>query len=388
MSEFVINVSDYISTMCYSVLRLEPYTSCENKCLYCYGRWYWTTNEVKPRFFILKLFRRIAEELSSKKLMMPFRLATLSEPLQDIEKKVKISYGLMEIAMKYKMPIILSTKSTLITKEPWHSLILRLSDENLILVQMTLVTLDTELFKKIEPRAPPPEERINALETLASEGVPIAVRLQPLIPGYSDEADVVESMIRQVSASGVRHVILEYLRATKDDLMRLSYIIKNMKMNVWTSYSIAEEGLLKPSLRYRINKLREVRSICEKYKVRLFTCKEGLFHLDSYGDCCGIYMMRNIMLRPTLREVWRVVMKRGRMSISEVVKELGGDYMFGEKLSPLPRIIRKPMRNHEKRLIKCISDGARLRRITPLLKVDKGYLMAQPVDPSSAISQG
>ena len=38
--DLVINVSNHISSLCYSVLRFEPYRECEYKCLYCYARWY------------------------------------------------------------------------------------------------------------------------------------------------------------------------------------------------------------------------------------------------------------------------------------------------------------------------------------------------------------
>ncbi|KSW12127.1 hypothetical protein CF15_05000 [Pyrodictium occultum] len=38
--EIGIKPSSYISSLCYSVFRLEPFTGCVFDCLYCYARWY------------------------------------------------------------------------------------------------------------------------------------------------------------------------------------------------------------------------------------------------------------------------------------------------------------------------------------------------------------
>jgi len=49
MSELVVGVSSIISPLCYSALRLEPYTQCPFSYLYCYARWYREEVEFKPR---------------------------------------------------------------------------------------------------------------------------------------------------------------------------------------------------------------------------------------------------------------------------------------------------------------------------------------------------
>ena len=83
--DLVINVSNHISSLCYSVLRFEPYGECEYKCLYCYARWYRGGRVSSFRAF-LKLARRVNE---MKLKPIPVRLSTLVEPFQPVEGEAK-----------------------------------------------------------------------------------------------------------------------------------------------------------------------------------------------------------------------------------------------------------------------------------------------------------
>ena len=82
MSELVINVSNVISPLCYSVLKIEPYTACPHRCVYCYGRWYVRGSDVvAPRRVALAMFEGVARQVYRKGLRpIPFRLSTLVDP--------------------------------------------------------------------------------------------------------------------------------------------------------------------------------------------------------------------------------------------------------------------------------------------------------------------
>lgn len=121
--ELAINPSKIISTLCYSIFRLEPYTSCSFSCSYCYARWY-REERLGVNRKVVGIFSKVARKLDRR---IAFRLATLSDPLQDLEEKAKLSLKLMRIAEENEVPIVLNTKSDRISKNPWREQINRMA---------------------------------------------------------------------------------------------------------------------------------------------------------------------------------------------------------------------------------------------------------------------
>jgi len=345
--ELAINPSRIISPLCYSVLKLEPYTNCAYSCIYCYARWY-RSGRIKPRAKAIGMFAKVAKKLD---LRIPFRLATLSDPLQDMEEKAKVSYKLMKIAMENGIPIILSTKSDKIAKEPWKGLIEDMAKDGLIIVQVSISSLERN---ELEPRAPHPKDRLRALEEIDAPNV---LRLQPLIPNYSftNAYEFVES-VKDV----VDQITTEPLRIERGEIDFYKKF-----WNRWSHYSFEGE-LLKVDC-YEI--IEELSKACKKYCLDFGLCKEGYFHLET-ANCCGLHMI-DAELRPTLREVYKLLLERKEIDIDEL-SFVG--YIFGENLNDLPQILRKALRFHEKLFLKCLRDYSCLNHLTPLIRFEDGKL--------------
>ncbi len=347
--ELAINPSKIISSLCYSIFRLEPYTNCSFGCRYCYARWY-RSGKIKPRPRALGMFLKVAKKL---RLKIPFRLATLSEPLQDIEENAKFSLKLMKIALDYKIPIILCTKSDRIAKEPWKSTINELAEERLIVVQMSISSLDkTEL----EPKAPHPMKRLEALNEVEA---PKVLRLQPLIPNYSFSN--AEEFVEKVK-DYVDQITVEFLRIERSELDFYSKFWQR-----WSPYSF-EGNLIKveaPEI------LKELREACDKYGLDFGLCKEGYFDLET-ANCCGMHHL-DVELRPTLREIYRELVEVGKIKLDEIGR-IFGKYLSGKKLEDLPGPIRKALKYHEKVLLKVLRDQNVLTRLTPLLKLEDSFI--------------
>ena len=109
MSKLAINVSSIISSLCYSIFRLEPYTTCTYNCRHCYGRWYRSVNTTNPtpQYDIVREFAKLARRLKKLKLgTIPFRMSTLIEPFQFLGREFKLSPKIMKIAFENKIPLI------------------------------------------------------------------------------------------------------------------------------------------------------------------------------------------------------------------------------------------------------------------------------------------
>ena len=374
----VINVSNYVSSLCYSVLRFEPYRECAYGCLYCYARWYRGGRASSFRAF-LRLARRVKE---SGLKPIPVRLSTLVEPFQPAEEEVRASLKLLGACLKIGYPVVVNTKSTLVCRGPWRNLLKGLAEDRLVVVQFSLLTLNQEVSRRLEPNAPSPSERLSAMETLASFEVPVALRLSPFIPGVSVSPSV-EELAERLSEIGVRHVVVEALRLPPGEMDRIRELL-GLKVEV-EPYSFAEGGLVKVDLAARLSDYVKLASELGRRGIRFASCKEGLFSLHTAPDCCGFYLLSQSGRRATLYEVYLEALKRP-LPVEEVLPVLKrrGDVVVAEEVERYPNPLRKRLRAHERRMLKVVENDEILSRVSPELVVDRGSIKVK-VRPSGKV---
>lgn len=372
----LIQPTPYISGLCYSVFRVEPYAECSFACTYCYRRWYAVRGGVRQ---VWDFERAAAEVRSSGLVPVPFRVSTLTDPLQPIEEKEKLTLKILEIAERYDYPIVLNTRSTLISKEPWRGRILELAQRGLLVLQISVSTI-TDEWKKLEPNAPPPEEVLDAAGRLAERGVPLVIRYQPLIPGLSDVDEIAERATERFSEVGAQHVVVEYLRIEEHALNfyeKLATSNEPYRLK-WESYGVhSGRGPVKPPLNYREQRIKAISEIMRKKGLKFATCKEGFFSVHSSPDCCGFYLLgTRYIVRPTLAEVYRIVREGGSLGVEELLLRLLHlrGFLSGSRIDAYPRPIRKGLRWHENVLQKVLRDKAQLEKVTSELKLKNGKI--------------
>ena len=299
--DLVIKPSPIIASLCYSIFRIEPYTSCSFGCVYCYGKWYLSEKTPRPVEKHIKLFNRVAKRIKKYNLHpYPFRLSTLVDPFQEAERIHKISYLALSVALKREYPIIVNTKSPLISEDPWITVLKELSAKNLLVVQLS--SASPFKIKELEPKAPSFTELLGLAKNLSKEKVPVVFRYQPLIPGLSDIPEVIEDAFKELKNANIKHIIVEYLRTNIDllNLFKKHALDKTPYTLRWDAYS-TDSKIVKPPLSYRKEKLLEIKSITHEVGVKIATCKEPIL-IDNTLDCCGFYLFSKYLKRPTLRE--------------------------------------------------------------------------------------
>lgn len=346
---FAIKPSAYISGLCYSIFRLEPYTTCSLSCVYCYARWYRGPHgSPRPQLQLLRLWYRLAKQLEKLDYKPFFRLATLSEPLQDQEKVWMVSLAMLRAALRYKIPVVLNTKSVQVLVSPWLDLILALADQDLILVQVSLAFEDPTAAK-LEPNAPPTSQRLEVIDRLAEHGVPVVARIQPLVPGLEYEH---VRVAREALEAGARGLIGESLRATNQDLQHISRLlgIDLLRVTSWQPYQLQQvpgkQGLLHPNPHWRLHMHATLQSIATAYGRAYTACKEGI--PSQLGkDCCQVaqHIRAPVMLRPTLYELAML----GLEDPLEACEKLGKPYTCSN-YNALPKMVRRALKAHEARL--------------------------------------
>ncbi len=170
---------------------INPYQGCEHGCVYCYARnshEYWGFNAgldfetkiiVKPEAPIL-LEKEFLKASYKPRVIM---LSGNTDCYQPLERKYKITRNLLEIFNKYQNPVGIITKNSLITRD--IDVLKELAENNLVQVIFSITSLDEKLRQRLEPRTASAVKKLNAMEMLANENIPVGIMNAPLIPGLN-----------------------------------------------------------------------------------------------------------------------------------------------------------------------------------------------------------
>ena len=96
------------------------------------------------------------------------------------------------------------TKSPLITRDV--DLLRRIQRHNRISVHISLITLDRDLARRLEPRAPTPDARLRALARLRDHGIEAGINVMPVLPGITDRPDQLEPLVKAIAEAGATYV--------------------------------------------------------------------------------------------------------------------------------------------------------------------------------------
>ena len=194
---------------------INPYRGCEHGCVYCFARPTHAYLGLSPGLdFESKLFvKPDAPALLERELSAPgyeprtMAIGTNTDPYQPIERKYRVMRGILEVLERAGHPVGIVTKSALILRD--LDILARLASRNLVKVAISVTTLDPKLARIMEPRAPTPSRRLEALRQLSDAGVPTSVMVAPIIPAINDAE--IERILDAAAIAGVKgagHVIL------------------------------------------------------------------------------------------------------------------------------------------------------------------------------------
>jgi DNA repair photolyase len=354
MARYIIGASYIMSSLCYSVFKVEPCPTCPFNCVYCYARKspaksFLTFDELSFRVFISRFLR-----LGVKPF---FRLSTLVDPFQPIEVAEKKTLKILQIFNELEIPIIINTKSDLVAQEPWINEVLRLADKDLIVIQFSIAFLDNEA-KVLELFASPPSRRLKALEILSASGIPATVRLQPLVPYLNTEYNYLAQLLNEAKTAGAKHVIAENIRIlTRSDLEALQKVCSNCVEKIeWER--ILKTPWKRPSRAQRDEALHIVMIEATKRGLTFATCREGMFKYHTAPNCCGLHLLskdiqKQIFLRPTLYEYWQ--QRQGRIGLEEI----------RERERIIEKLGIKELEEHHKLLQQVLNNPELLQQIAP-----------------------
>jgi DNA repair photolyase len=132
-------------------------------------------------------------------------IGTATDPYQPAERRYEVTRSVLEEFTKrsgYDIGIV--TKSNLILRDT--DVLRRVAERNSLYVNLTITTLDIDLARILEPRAPRPDLRLEAVRRLNENGVAAGVIIAPVLPSITDAPKALEAIVRATAEAGGRYV--------------------------------------------------------------------------------------------------------------------------------------------------------------------------------------
>ena len=215
---------------------INPYVGCALGCAYCYARYAHRytaerlatasridggdalrTDALPPwlafeRRIMVKreasaLVRRELGRASTLKALKHEHvvIGTATDPYQPAERRFRITRGVLEVLAEQRdIGVSIITKSPLITRD--IDILTRINERSRLSVHVSLITIDRELARCLEPRAPTPEARLRGIARLRQNGITVGVNAKPVLPGITDAPEMIEELVIALKGADASYV--------------------------------------------------------------------------------------------------------------------------------------------------------------------------------------
>jgi DNA repair photolyase len=185
---------------------LNPYRGCEHGCIYCYARpsheylGFSAGLDFETRIMVKPDAHTLLEKQFNSPTWQPqvVMMSGDTDCYQPIERKLQITRRCLEVFLRYRNPVSIITKNALIQRDV--DLLKELAALNLVCVIISITSLNHDLIRRMEPRSSTPARRLETIEALARDGIPVGVNACPIIPGLNDVE--IPSILERSSRAG------------------------------------------------------------------------------------------------------------------------------------------------------------------------------------------
>jgi DNA repair photolyase len=204
---------------------INVYRGCSHACTYCFAR---PTHEYLGLNIGEDFERRIVVKVNAVELLRVelsarrwaghhLAMGTNTDPYQRCEGKYHLTQGVVRVLSEAANPFSILTKSTLILRD--LDLLADAARRTDVGVNLSIGTLDEDVWRLTEPGTPPPRRRLEAVRRLNDAGVACGVLVAPIIPGLSDRPDQIDEVVAgcvDAGATSISPVPLHLRRGVRE----------------------------------------------------------------------------------------------------------------------------------------------------------------------------
>ena len=280
---------------------INPYVGCAFGCAYCYARYThrWVLDRAatanperddlqtardslspwlafERRIFVKQnaadVLRNALRHGSEKHMALlngeTIVIGTATDPFQPAERRFRVTRSVLEVLVEHPgLSICIITKSPLITRDV--DLLRHIVRHSELTIHLSLITVDRDLARRLEPRAPTPEARLRALSRLRAAGIETGINVMPVLPGITDGRDQLDRLVRALADNGASYVSTCPLRLRSTARQRYLPFIEREFPHLATRYRATYAFDHKVSQAYADRLQDMMGEICAKHGVSL-----------------------------------------------------------------------------------------------------------------------
>ena len=189
---------------------VNPYRGCEFGCRYCYARYTHEYLELDGSEFESKIYVKqnaaalIERDLSSERTWGEhIAIGTATDPYQPAEREYGATRAILEkMAEREGLSVSITTKSNKVVRD--SEVLRRIAERSELTVNITVTTVRTRLARLLEPRAPRPDLRLEAVRKLREARIATGVFAMPILPGLTDREEDLDALVRAAKEAGAQ----------------------------------------------------------------------------------------------------------------------------------------------------------------------------------------
>jgi DNA repair photolyase len=207
---------------------LNPYMGCVHRCSYCYVRAYEKRADrpfdarygtsIRVKTNVAQVLRWELHKRSWQRETVAIGAAT--DPYQPAEGQYRLTRGCLEALAGVHNPFGLITRGPMIVRD--IDVLQEASRRAKVGINVSIPTLDQDVWRKTEPGTSPPRQRLRAVRMLTDAGIRVNISMAPILPGISDAPEQIEEVVRaarDAGADGIWGNLLHLRSGTREHFM-------------------------------------------------------------------------------------------------------------------------------------------------------------------------
>jgi len=265
---------------------VNPYEGCGCNCLYCYIRGSKYGENMEEGFLIktnaLEVFEKQLRSKAKKNQYGIVVVGSATDAYVKQEEEWKLTEGILKLMLKYRFPVFISTKRSLILRD---MALLKQIDKTAILpddlkiklgrgtiLSVSISTMSENIAKILEPGAIPPLQRLQLVQQLKNEGFLVGVNAMPVLPLISDTEAELEKIISSAKEFNADYILVGSLTLFGNDnaSSKILYykFLERHYPDLIIEYDKIYAGNYFPPKKYQQQLKQKADALCKKYQIR------------------------------------------------------------------------------------------------------------------------
>lgn len=301
---------------CALPVTIDSHSVCAYGCLYCFSEQLFghTDNKMKPvgqtnlgsveRIFAgeggdnaalvrkaLKYDRRNAQGYPC-----PVQLGGINDPFDELERQQGWALEFMKLAIKYRQPVRISTKGVVIAEPEYLAMLARAPE--LFWVAWSINTIDDDMARITDARAPSPSRRLAAMRKVAALGCKTSLRMRPLLPGLSDSTRrhprAYAELVEKAAEAGAYAISYEVgfvpTGMSKEHKTKWEKLERTIGVDLHNVYSKLgkHQACLRPSYLWTEQLMHSIHEVASRCGLSIGVSDPIWKQLTTTGCCCGM----------------------------------------------------------------------------------------------------